>query len=153
MTEASSVAKAAWTIITVPRFAWNRREPSEVDAAFDPHRHPALFARVADVRHRAVPAFVLRRAAVFDRPALRFVADVGHRVPHDQLAELVVAEERAGFIVDDVARTVVTGQPAFVFGPPQRTDFNQRRDVRVEQLTVRNGGEQFAPFVERQRDA
>ena len=82
--------------------ARDAREAPQVDLLLHAHRQAvaplAVAARVAG----AVPASMPRRAAILQRAALGFMADVRHRVPHRRFADAVVAEDRAGLVVDDV---------------------------------------------------
>ena len=63
-----------------------------------PYDLPALQIR----RHRALPALVLRRAAVLQRLALGLVPDVGHLVSHRRIAHLIITIDRPVFRVHHV---------------------------------------------------
>src|SRR4051794_13955870 len=68
----------------------DRREPPQVQLAGDPRLQPVGPPRITPLQARAVPALVPCRAAVFQRPAVLLIADVGPPVPNRRVTNRVV---------------------------------------------------------------
>ncbi len=82
-------------------FTWVKANET-IDLLLDAHAQTigpfAVAGRVAG----AIDAVMACGAAILEGAAVRFVTDVGHRVLDGRIADLVVAEDGAGLIVNDV---------------------------------------------------
>src|ERR1700733_1427463 len=82
----------------------NAWESPQIDLLLDAHGQAIVAFAVAGGVARTGEALLTGGATVFQRAAVGFMADVRHRVPHGWIADLVIAEDRAGLIVNDVER-------------------------------------------------
>src|SRR5262249_61402197 len=104
------------------------REPPQVQFAFDPRHQPIAPRAVAPRVAGARPPFVPRRAAIFQRPTLRFVAPIGHPVPDSRRAHFIITVDRPGFVEHQVRPPRVARQYLLRLTFPQRPILDPRLD-------------------------
>src|SRR5579885_2884655 len=84
--------------------AWHAGKAPQVDLLFDAHGQSVVAFAVTNGIAGTIPTLMPRGAAILDGATLGFVADVRQGMPHWRSADLVIAEQRAGLIVDDIQR-------------------------------------------------